>query len=533
MSVVALRCYWFFAHYTSAKLVDDALMWQRYAANLLSGHGVSWNVADGPVYGLTSLGYLLVAIPAHLLAPTNAVRGAELGGIGSAVLYLACSSALIFVACGAGASIWRSGAAFVLALIYPLLHEGFQLVLVGGMDTAFSCSLVCIFLILLIRAYEGRLSAWWLVALAPLLYVTRPEAGLYVAAALIVMLAKRGRSGMRQSATQIAVCGILFAITLLGLKSVFKTAIPLPALAKSYGHYTDNFGWIYRMIAKEFLGNYLIGYGWLILLAIGMSVILVRRRAESASLALGLLTTGLLYVAYIHFGVMQIMGHGERFFFPTVPAFLVVVGLGIRALVQKPMPVSTAALSAAGVLALGASALALTGHPHPDGTLESFFNQQGKQVWPALPIVAAQGLTRTAATDVGLMGVMMPSASIVDLAGLNDYEIATQGFRAEEFLEKRQPELIYCHLSYQSISDALVDAPGFLEDYEAYHLIEPATRLNVFVRRDAPGFAVMDMAFAAEEESLLDSKFSSKEALDRRFDRQLAATQSLFTVFRP
>src|SRR5690348_5281858 len=38
---------------------DDAYMVLRYADHLIKGYGLSWNIGEGPVYGATSLGYLL------------------------------------------------------------------------------------------------------------------------------------------------------------------------------------------------------------------------------------------------------------------------------------------------------------------------------------------------------------------------------------------------------------------------------------------------------------------------------------------
>jgi len=58
-----------FAYYNSLHQVlnngfgggfDDAYMFSRYAQNLLSGNGFSWNINGGPVYGPTSIAYVFI-----------------------------------------------------------------------------------------------------------------------------------------------------------------------------------------------------------------------------------------------------------------------------------------------------------------------------------------------------------------------------------------------------------------------------------------------------------------------------------------
>ena len=52
-------------------LLDDAYMFQRYAHNLLAGHGIAWNPGGDAVYGLTAPLFLVPAVVGNGLAGGN------------------------------------------------------------------------------------------------------------------------------------------------------------------------------------------------------------------------------------------------------------------------------------------------------------------------------------------------------------------------------------------------------------------------------------------------------------------------------
>src|SRR5690606_22137822 len=89
---------------------DDAWMFQRYADNVLAGHGVTWNAGEAPTYGLTSLLYLI---------PNIAAR-AVFGNVAVSVLVVSVlSGALMLIATGwmiAGAEGGRSSRWLAFAL---------------------------------------------------------------------------------------------------------------------------------------------------------------------------------------------------------------------------------------------------------------------------------------------------------------------------------------------------------------------------------------------------------------------------------
>jgi len=87
-----------------------------------------------------------------------------------------------------------------------------------------------------------------------------------------------------------------------------------------------------------------------------------------------------------------------------------------------------------------------------------------------------------AATEVGYMGAMAPRVNVIDLAGLNDSEIALHGFDAEAFLA-RKPDLIWMpHKDYTYQRGLLFTTPSLLRDYT---VIDGAATYGVAIRKDS------------------------------------------------
>jgi len=57
---------------------DDSFFFKRFALHFLEHGGFSWNVADGPVYGLTSQLFGVLAVPLTWLFPGHFVLGSKL-----------------------------------------------------------------------------------------------------------------------------------------------------------------------------------------------------------------------------------------------------------------------------------------------------------------------------------------------------------------------------------------------------------------------------------------------------------------------
>jgi hypothetical protein len=122
------------------------------------------------------------------------------------------------------------------------------------------------------------------------------------------------------------------------------------------------------------------------------------------------------------------------------------------------------------------------------GQLEvaEIFGQFWSDFWYRLPeVTSVSPDLLIATTEVGLPGIMLPEGTIIDLAGLNDSDIAMNGFLASTFLNVRKPDVIYMpHPHYVRLNQALISYEGFQEQYDFYPMAELGTVMDVAVRRE-------------------------------------------------
>jgi hypothetical protein len=91
--------------------------------------------------------------------------------------------------------------------------------------------------------------------------------------------------------------------------------------------------------------------------------------------------------------------------------------------------------------------------------------------------------TTVASTEVGYLGERASQINVIDLAGLNDTEIALHGFNDASFLA-RKPDLIWMpNAAYTYQRAALASDPAFLAQYDLY---ADAGNYGIAIRKDSP-----------------------------------------------
>jgi hypothetical protein len=99
-----------------------------------------------------------------------------------------------------------------------------------------------------------------------------------------------------------------------------------------------------------------------------------------------------------------------------------------------------------------------------------------------------------ATTEVGHPAAMNPGKQIVDLAGLNDLELARSGFAAEPFFEQYSPDLLYMpHEDYQAMIDQIVNNTSFQNQYEHFptQALGESALMGLALRRDSPFYPAL------------------------------------------
>ena len=496
----------------SASFFDDSYMFYRYAVHVRQGLGWSWNLDGVHTYGQTSLGWGFVVLLLSLL-PMGIAKTLVFGSWLTSIAAL-CAMAHAISSNARSAyfsSMWR-----VLVLIgWPLaVCAIFLFQEVTGMDTMLG--------LLVVSAYVGMVLAWsrgtvrpeWVGVVGGLALVTRPES-----AVIVVLMPVLAYLLLREKATRESLVRLLGTFALLavvyfvGAKLYFHTMLPLSFYMKSRHAYEGYAGrWLPASSAVAFFGSSCI---FLLVIACCM------RKKDLRLLAVCFVPLLVTVVALCR--VTQIMGQNSRYYVPyfaliIVPAMLLLDG---RVAEREDDAEHAGEFSLIARYAMVFVVLCLL-QPKFPGALFWRVDQafEGKKVVYAesertidatrpLPYVDPMDSLRdvadllveplpkgstVAASEVGYVGAMAPQVNVIDMAGLNDTEIALHGFDAEAFLA-RKPDLIWMpHLDYTYQRGVLFTTPSLLREYT---VIDGAGTYGIAIRKDSPNRAQIDNAMQA------------------------------------
>jgi hypothetical protein len=484
-------------------LFDDAYMFARYAANVRHGLGISWNLDGVHTYGQTSpLWGLVVLVLSYLPVSTwkMLTLGSWMCSIG-AVIALAWA-----VAKNARnefmSSTWRVLPLVALPLADTLVFSANE---VTGMETMLATLLSAVFVGLALswRRGVGRPEVAALAGL--LLFLTRPESAIAVLLlpVLLFLLLPGPTLSRRSVATLLGVflAGVL--LELIACKLYFHTAFPLSFYMKSrhaYEGYREI--WHPELLMLAFLAGCQLYLAALIFLG----------RRQDWRLIICCLTPALAVFAYLG-TITQIMGFNARYYTPyfaffVVPALLVVDRwftsedvpaeqrwprntLLVRSCVTAFLMLSFLGLSSEGVQA-AVRRLEARQHfeydpVHFDITAsaplpEKNWDVMMTDITDLLVSPLPRGLT-VASTEVGYLGSRAAQINVIDLAGLNDTDIALHGFDMTSLM-LRKPDIIWLpNSSYTYQRGVMFADPALLAQYDVY---AGAANYGLAIRKDSP-----------------------------------------------
>jgi hypothetical protein len=434
---------------------DDAYMFVRYADAWLHGRGISWNVADGPVYGATSLMHLGVVTLLRALGCGDA-RAIMTASTGMAVVALA-----ILLARTRGA--W-------IGLLVPVIawSDAFGFHATTGMDTM--CSLaanaglgVCVLWLIETPSVRAALVC---AAMGWVAIEARPDNAIVAVLAPLLALAV-SRAGARSFVAFVAPLALLVGTSLTLKRAYFGTALPLSFYAKRplyYGGFVGEYTWNpWWFLAVFFRAS---AAAWIV-------IILGAQRRHLPKL-LVLLGPAAITIAAL-FYMNQIMGHLGRFYFPMLAWVVLAAFICADHLDWRRAPLILLLWLGGGwaLHAIGARYEAreqkvadLGGYTTPC-ELDDRDSWQSSIDMARLAAAAPPG-TRFAMTEHGLVAARAPAAVIIDPLGLHDRDFALHGFSAAKLLA-RQPELIWMpHADYTQMIRDILDDDAFWRDYDFY-----------------------------------------------------------------
>ena len=488
-------------------LVDDSLMFGRYAGNFLNSGRLSWNPGGPATYGLTSNLFLLVVVPLRLIFTDSPGVVALLSSSFASLAFLILLVGLLL---SFGRNRLAAKAVILLTFVTFITSSNrLDLHTTSGMDTTFALTCLTAY-IWLWKAWEKSPSRTKIITLGVmggLTFWARPDLMLYTLLIPLAVIVFAATSAQRRSAS--AILGITLAV--LGAVLVFNTiyfhsTLPLPFYAKSLRIYGAAYEAIYNGMAQDLLFNFLNSYRFLIgLIIVGLLLNLKTPWRKLAGVEIGLGTATILFLLYYWGWVIPIMGYDQRFYYPTLPALVWLAARSadtiaesfwffLKHWLQNPVRRWQVLI---GLVGLGEAAafwycivairtyvpanFSAAIEAHTIGQLSVADTYQAlnlSHIWTWYRLDQFSALPDDlviATSDVGQPGAMNPRKTLIDMAGLNETDFAHQPFSADLLFKKYQPDLFYMpHRDYVEMLANLTSNQYFQQHYDYF----PAERLN-------------------------------------------------------
>jgi len=477
---------------------DDAYIFLRYADNLMASGHVAWNPGAEPTYGLTSMLYLTVVVPMRWLIPHNPTLAVVLSSFTSGLIFLIMLIAVLHREVGDTVL----GKILILLVLFSLVraNENLMIHFMSGMDTTFALAYLTLYLGVLFwqeRSASPRaaivMGLW-----GGLAFWVRPDLCLFTGLTPAAMFLLNPAPKPRRRA--LLILGLTVALTLLLVLVSFLylgSPLPLPFYCKGLDRYGPEIEARYQHIPLQelltFVGNY-----WHFFLAIGASLALTPKAwlARTSAAATGLLAATGLFLAYYLFFVLQIMYFHARFYYPALPALIILALCSLQHLqrsweakdlvvAQVPASVWKAVLVVMFGSLIG-PAINIVKDFSADTVIgyKDFSETAATDRWAWLHMMRDQPelvnnawfqLAQISAlpddlviatTEIGHVAAMNPHKTVVDLSGLNDTALAHHGFDPEALLRQYHPDFIYMpHSHYIQMNQQLENSPAFKDNY--------------------------------------------------------------------
>lgn len=484
-------------------IFDDSYMFYRYAMNVRHGLGMSWNLDGVHTYGETAplWGFVIVLMTyLPLNAPHLLVLGSWVCAVGAVV---AMAWAIVH---NAQSELMKSMLRVLPMVAIPLVISP---IFVGnaltGMETMLAVMLVAVFLGMVLRWESGHAPLYWASLVGIALFLTRPESAMPVLLFpfLLVVFGRGSKRGFAIFAG-IFLSGLL--LDLLVCKLYFGTPLPLSFYMKS-GHAYEGYHRTLHPFSNAL--EMLVNCGLFLL------VILMWIRRQEWRVLLPFVISMIATFGYLC-TVTQIMGWKARYYVPyfaffVIPALLIAdkraedhekrrakvwsrnngIALGFAALVLVFVVPALRTPRVIGMLE--AADMALERRPYVyDPVFEQMAATQPlpRKVWydnihglgDVLLAPLPKGATM-AASEVGYLGAAALNGNIIDIAGLNDNQIAHHGFSSSELLQ-RAPDIIWMpHSDYTYQRGVMLTDPGLLAQYDLYAGVAD---YDLALRKDSP-----------------------------------------------
>ncbi len=490
---------------SSLSVWDDAYMFVRYADNFLDYGNLSWNPQAENTYGLTSLAYLIIVIPFRMIFQTEPALVMILASLLSGLL--AMLTMIWLLRRLVKNSVHRQMMWIVLSLSSVVAADSIVAHLTSGMDTMFAIFVITVWLSIIYTSANYGLMG----VLGGLFFAVRPDL-LIVSILMIPLLLFKGNSYSHLIKYSL---GMVIALLLQVLVTYiyFATLFPLSFYAKNISVYSEQFYGYYTNTSWGYFLEFIRSYPYII--GIVIISLITRLRSwqwQDKGLLLGCIGFCIYHIAF----VVPIMGFSQRFFYPIVPILVMLASRGLVEILNHlpntiaetfqnypfrilfvPLLLIFAFINPMPII------LSMVQYTQPASTptlgigrfdLQTAYDYLYIDNWYGLDELSKLNDDIViATTEIGLPGVMNPHKTIIDMAGLNDLDIALNGFSADWLMaEKNQPDWIYMPFPhYEGMWYSIFNHPVFKVEYQFFSAQTLGTSMDVAVKRDSKFYSIM------------------------------------------
>lgn len=419
--------------------VDDTFITLRYAQNLASGAGLTFNPGWPRAEGYTSISWAVLLSAPHLLG-IDALLFAKWTGVACAIASIALTAWL--------ARLFYPGESrgfLVPALAAGLFASAPQLAAhaVSGMETSLFVAVTVGFLAVLVRAAREPTDARfrWLALAGLALGLTRPEGNLVAALGLAGMLQHLGRALRPRLIVTVLLWQVIPGAAYFAWRwSYYGLPLPLPFYVKVASHHGP--AGIQPVVA------YLVTYGALI--AVGMFFI----RALTRDLIPALLAIVSVPVFFLF--PEHLMGYEHRYLFCVTPIICALAALGVGRIWGTGSP-TRSRLFALALATIAMAALARESRGVADRVLWYAHGLESAHLPLGRKLAEARARTHRCVLAIGDAGSVPYRSGCVtiDTFGLNEPEIARGRHDADYVLSRRPDALVLISYSREQFEPHL------------------------------------------------------------------------------
>ena len=514
LQLTMLVGYYFLYAFHPTWLYDDAYFFVRYANNILTGEGYTWNPGSTPVDGLTSPLWLLVVLGSLMVFPLEWAQSGVLL-VCLSTLFTIILILIIYFICRS----FLHGENRCLAIFAPTFFviTDLNILVAGqsGMETALSSCLIVLYYGFLGKLFFGespnsfRLNnrlAIGLGLLGFLLVLARPEFGIISCLCPLLLWLKclfnqdsRGRLVFRW--------GMITAILLIlyGIVRIYYFGELLPQSFKIKGS-------IWKLPYKNFDDDELrsLAAYWVLflrdsaLLHFGIAIFISQKLLWKKLFWLWVpIYLGIFYLSTS----IQISGYLHRYYFPFACGIMVIFFLLLGSFAKElPAPfMKRYALNRAffWVLFVLFFSVLLLPQTQLRTVARTKIYHDYSVSWLLHPLPKG---TKVAMTELGVSSARNPHLEFIDITGLNDPEFAGQ-FDATTFFN-RQPDVItLVHHHYRGMNREIMEHPKFreFEPLRSINYADPVDKLDnrIFVWKNSPNYTTIRLALLTAPEPVL------------------------------